>query len=129
MILKPAQKAPEDGFALLRWAVEAVNSYFKTLGKRQLWLRRDKAIRCIRHCRHFTVTWLNTSAGAFAFPSALHDDYVVRLGRIQCLEQLRSFSTVETFQNQTQVAHATRDHAPVLQVLLACVHIPLGSKP
>ena len=53
----------------------------------------------------------------------------LRLGRVQCLEQLRSFSTVETFQNQTQVAHATRDHAPVLQVLLACIHIPLSSKP
>ena len=59
----------------------------------------------------------------FACLSVLHDGYFVRLGRVQCLEQLRSFSTVETFQNQAQVAHAAGDHAPVLQVLLASIHI------
>ena len=123
MILKPAQKAPEDGFALLRWTVEAVNSYFKILGKRQLWLRRDKAIRCIRHCRHFTVTWLNACVREFACLSALRDDYVVRLRRAQCLEQLRlrSFSTVETFENQIQVAHATKRSCTCV-ASIACLH-------
>lgn len=53
-----AKKAPADALSLLCWTLEAVDRYFKALGRRQLWLPRDKAIACVRSCQQFTVAWL-----------------------------------------------------------------------
>ena len=38
------EKAPADGLGLTRWTLKNVNQYFKALGKRQLWLPKDRAI-------------------------------------------------------------------------------------
>ena len=61
MCLARSEKAPTDGFALLKWTLEAVNAYFRALPKRQVWIHKSKAVSCIRHCRNFTVPWLHTA--------------------------------------------------------------------
>ena len=52
-----AQKAPADGLALLRWTLEAVDGFFKLLGKRNVWLPRRTAHACVNYCQQFTESW------------------------------------------------------------------------
>jgi len=57
-MLKPfAKGAPADAMELLRWTVQSVHGYFKTLGKRQLWLTREQAEKCVQQCQQFTLSW------------------------------------------------------------------------
>jgi len=116
-----SEKAPDDAFGL--WTLESIEGYFKALGKRQLWLPRERACKCVQFCQQFTVAWRNGfkkhryTCMAASF-KALFDLSCMYLGRAQCAACLRSGSRMEVVQGQAEKPHATGTCAPVLHYAL-----------